>query len=376
MGGIFSEIANVFEKMIKEQSVPPAYGRLPSSNVFVPDTDAPIEANRAYVQIILTHMHIVNTRELWTKYTPCVHVYPRYFYRDGFIETPIVVGPNKQLLANEKNVDKMLPLNKPVLGPVPYVGSPFSLSIALLRVPTENYAAKLFTFMDTVSTSIPNQELKLANGVLRALESSLANFLDLGVCLRTGVEDTYACPGPDNPTNPLRSGHYVLIAPGEAGAKEIDISKLILRDKGLFISESGKETALVERDYLVMRIEKVSTRSDWREFDALREAYDKALKSGVNGSDVQFDADYKDFQKALAGCVDIVLEDAKNLKKTLNAELKERRELAKGDDSGIVKVKTVDTDAVHKLVAGDPASGGCVDQRLAGLQEVEDFRRR
>lgn len=323
---------DVLTQMLKKPATHWIYEPIHPNRIKMKEEETLIEPNKSYVRVKLKQMFLGYQRIWVQNRMPVVHAFPRFLHAQGYLEIPVIIGPNRLKNLEGQNVQRVVSLNQTVLGPVPYLGGDLELVIALFAAKTQNYADEFFDLLSSLSGILPGAELKTALGFLRPMEKGLENMLNLkDLTLQVGVQDTFSSPSSANVSNPLRSGYRVLIAKEQ---DDIDPKDLWLTERGLHLGKNGKPGELLTGcDYLVFQIEKLPAR-DWRELPTLSAAWEKVMDTVKisDGDEAIIDRAFKMFKWTLLGCGDLL---SSQRCEVLNEQTNELRKILESGSIGL-----------------------------------------
>src|SRR5437016_5610214 len=95
---------------------------------------SPVDKDRDYVTITVKSFRIGEVRRWTTKFYGCVQSRAHYLHVDRrLIEYQAVLVPAKIKELDPSNLDAVIQIDKPILGPVPYIGG-LSLELGLFSV--------------------------------------------------------------------------------------------------------------------------------------------------------------------------------------------------------------------------------------------------
>jgi hypothetical protein len=316
---------SILEKIVRDPASHFIYTRIPPERTTMKDTVELVEPDKCYFKIILSQMFIGYKRRLWQKRMPVVHAFPKFLGGNGTKELPVVIGPNKLLKdLDPNNLEKVIPINQIIVGPVPYFGNDVELVIALFASKTTNYAKEFFSLASSLSDLVPSMGIENALNFLKPMETGLASLLNLKeINLKIGLQDTFSSPtGGNEVVNPFRSGYSCVIAKKE---EDIDTENLWLTERGLRVG-SGKGKLLEKCDYFVFKIEKVPHR-DWDGIKPLQDLWNDVLKMLETRNNDAIEKKFMEFSVALLLNSDLIQEDAEKAHKECRKNLDHKKKL-------------------------------------------------
>ena len=111
----------------------------------------PVEKDKDYVTITVKSFRITEVRRWTTKFYGCVQSRSHYFHADkGLIEYQAICVPTKLKELDPSNLDAVIQIDKPILGPVPYIGG-LSLELGLFSVKGTDLAGPYIDLLSSLS---------------------------------------------------------------------------------------------------------------------------------------------------------------------------------------------------------------------------------
>jgi hypothetical protein len=269
-----------------------------------------VDKDQDYVTIAVKSSRIVDVRQWTSKFYACVQSRAHYLHADrGQIEYQTVVVPAKMKELDPTNLDAVIQIDKPILGPVPYIGG-LSLELGLFSVKGTDLAG-------------PYIDL-LTNLAQKASVGFLSTALPFVEPLRTGADLLFGNRnqsqleiGLDHTWTDLRIGYWLLM---RAPKGSVTVSDLKL-DPNDFRLTDKQGNAFKRYPYLVFEITKSRRRDDWMLIPELKQAWDaigSAAKAGKLDNAEQL---LKQFVLICSWSPDLVPEDAKQLAKKAQDKL-------------------------------------------------------
>ena len=233
----------------------------------VPDSPEPknIQPNESYVTVTLHSMRIVNVRVGWSEFFGAVHSYialPNWAGTRS--EFQVVVTPEELANVASKNLDKVIVMEQPLMGPVPYRGGVLDLELGLFSVKSTDLAAPFLGLLRSLSekagvsfinTALPFAEL-IKKGVEQVTDTSNKTSLLVGLSRK------WAKP---------KSGWYVVMAATKGSVNQNELT--VDPHDHVLLSRDGK--AVAGYAYMVFSIEAAGTRDEWYTIPELAKAHNK-----------------------------------------------------------------------------------------------------
>lgn len=292
--------------------------RLNPSHVVDGVTGQGFEKDEAYFVLRMKEMHLATTRKLWRRFYPMLHSFLEY----NNTNTHAVAGPGQLKELGEANLDRVINLNYRLAGPTAYMGGDVSILVGLYSVPGEDAARAL---VDTVGViaNLSGLALGQAINIANAVKTGVENIVGLDEArLELGIRDSFF------QNNPLQSGYYVGI---NAPRSEVDFDQLWL-DKGRLIKGSDPVVGVPykEYDYMVLEIERRTSRDDWpglpgiAEFQQKFSAIMRDSLLSVQEKRERLKSIWTQFTQVLAESPHLIRPDREQIAESVSSDLKAR----------------------------------------------------
>jgi hypothetical protein len=262
-----------------------------------------VKANASYINVHLKSMRIVNVRNGFKTFYPVVHSFISLKYLgNSDAEFNVVTTPNQLAELDSSNLDRIISINKRLLGPTPYRGGDVLFDIGLFSVKSGDLSKPFLSLLTDMSNiagvSFLGKALPFVDPISKGVDLLVGNTS--AVELEVGIST-------DN--SQLIIGYYVLIA---------DDKQNVQRDK-LFIDPSDfkltddKGTPFRSHPYLVLSISTSDKKEDWFDIPELAAAY-KKLQDNVRSGDINAAKDSLTiFKRFVLTSNDLLSRDAKEI---------------------------------------------------------------
>lgn len=111
-----------------------------------------IKSDSEYISIVLKSMRVVNVRVGFSKFYTTVHSYISLSHASGTRANFYVCTTPGQLEEFDKsNVDRIININKRLLGPVPYVGGDLNLELGLFSIKSADLIKPFVSLLTDIS---------------------------------------------------------------------------------------------------------------------------------------------------------------------------------------------------------------------------------
>ncbi len=297
---------------------------LPAAQILGAPAPQAFEAGQSYFVVRVTEMYLNSCRKLWKQLYPMIHAYIDV----GGTTSQTVAGPGQLTALGDANIDRITNLNQRLLGPTPFPGGDVTLIAGLYSVPSQDSSKVLVDTLSTLagialSATGATAAAKLAP-LADAVKSGIEGLIGIGQSsLQLGVQCTFG-----GSAAPLTSGYWVGVGAPQAS---VDISQLWLQNGRLTKGSTAiSATPYSDRDYMVLSIERVDQREDWRTLPVITQ-YNPQFEKITLDADLSADEKRKRlgslwpaFQQSLADSNDLTAPDCATVAKTVASELLQR----------------------------------------------------
>jgi hypothetical protein len=227
----------------------------------------------------------------------------RFSYASVPQELRLVVGPGQTENLGAA-LDRIVNLNYPLLGPIPYRGGDLELLIALVAIKATDYGDQLLDVLGTLSQLTGTGELKAALPFLQPLKRGIEGLFGMqDLAVHLGVHDTFTS-GTSTP-NRLMPGYRVVM---DGTDSQTNSDTLWVRNGRLCGGPNLKSATPFEgADYFLFYLEKVGMRGD--DIPSVREAWDATIEKAVQSSDQEVDLALSAFKASVLTSPDLIWSD-------------------------------------------------------------------
>jgi hypothetical protein len=269
-----------------------------------------LRKDEEYISVSVRASRIVNSRKWTGKFYGAVHARSYYLHADkGHVEYQTVLSPDLMKELDPEHLDRVITINKPVLGPVPYLGK-LSLELGLFSVRGSDLAGP---YIDMLTA------LGAAAGV-----SFLAPALPFVEPFRKGMDLLFGNTdraeleiGLDQSWNQIETGTWLVIRVPK-GTEGVDVLRIDPNDFGL-LDEQG--AAYREQPYIVFSIEGTDRRDDWMTVPDLKQAWDAIGAAARARRQNEAEQLFEQFILVTRWSPDLIPADAERLIKKAQARL-------------------------------------------------------
>jgi hypothetical protein len=267
-----------------------------------PDPARQLVKDEEYVSLRVRSSRIVNVRKWTGKFYGAVHARAHYLNEArGLVDYQTVLSPSLMKDLDPERLERVITVDKPILGPVPYIGA-LSLELGLFSVKGGDLAGPyidlLTTMAQTAGVGFLTQAVPFVDPLRKGLDLLFGNNnqaqLEIGV---------------DRDWNPVQTGTWLLIRVPK-GTKSIADLRLDPNDFGL-IDEGGKSYR--EQPYIVFVIEGSDRRDDWMNIPELKRLWDAIGAAAIEGEINKAEKLFTQFEVSARWSPDLIPKDAQRL---------------------------------------------------------------
>lgn len=241
------------------------------------DTGQPCRAGVDYFRIWLAEMRLARDREWFATRHPAVHALVRLRFGDADQEFPVVVGPMSLPGLDQAHLGDVMRLDHLLTPLLPYNGGVVEIAAGLLALEGTSAVKAVVTAMETMGAVLATPPLSTAITATGALGSALQVLLGAAAGRQhLGVHLSYA--GAQAP-RALHAGYVAVLRGDAAGFDARDLSV----QQGRLHLRAAPVTGL---DYMLLRIERVEERDDWRALTAIDAPFREAQAALAYGNEV------------------------------------------------------------------------------------------
>lgn len=231
-----------------------------------------VEPETAYLGIFLRSMRIVHVRKGLTRFYGAVSSSCTLPHRSGApAEFVVVTTPADLRDVEAGDADRVLVLDRRLLGPVPYRGGDLDVEIGLFSVRSADLAGPYLDVLETMASAAGLAFVGPATAFVAPLRRGLELLVgaDGPSMLEIGLAKTFS---------PAETGTYCLVG---ASRDAVDTDALTLDAGGRLLHRGEPVQA---HPYVVVTVEANERRDDWFQIPALAEAH-RALVADVATGD-------------------------------------------------------------------------------------------
>jgi hypothetical protein len=302
-------LANIFKSKTKDWF----YSQMPVENTPNNLEVRILNPNEEYLSIILKSMRIVDVRKGLSKFYATVHSHIEVAHLSGkpasfnYITTP----DNLEKLDGAR-IDRVVNLNRRLLGPVPYRGADVKMEVGLFSIKESDLAAPFINLLSGMSSLGGVSFISTALPYVKPLED--------GIALLTGSsDDTILEIGLNTELDKVSTGYFVVI---RANKNDIDADNLII-DKRDFRLVNKNGSAIENYPYMVFEISAATFRDDWFNIPEVSLSYNKLREEVQKGNYNDASDALKALKRIVYTSPDLLLKDAKSIYDKVETDINE-----------------------------------------------------
>jgi len=288
------------------------FGQLNASQGPPGTSMTPVDKDKAYVQVILRRMRIVNIRLATKKFYAAVHSDLGLLHQSGsVVNFKQFIAPPELKDVNPARCDRTIVSNQPILGPTPYRGNALQLNLALVSVVSSNLAGPYLEVLSGLASAAGVSFISAAQPFLKPLAS--------GIDLLTGVSGA-SMREIQVVTNiaPLQTGIFIVMRATQNDHKLSDIR--VASDYALQYSDGRPVT---HYPYIVASIEASPDRNDWMSIPELKTAYFEVAEAVKRDKPDEYKDALSTFRRTALLNGDLLFDHAKQLVAQVKAQMDE-----------------------------------------------------
>ena len=281
----------------------------------------PIATDDEYVTISVLSSRIVNVRQWAGKFHAAVHSRSSYNHeRKGKVDLQSVLVPELMKDLDPANVDRVITVRLPILGPVVYRGG-LTLEFGLFSVQGADLASPYIELLTSVA--------KAASPAFVAQAAPFAEPLREGCALLFGNKNRAELEiGLDITWNKAETGTWILM---RAPTGTVPVQDLTLHPESFHLVGAGGE-AYRDYPYVVLSIEASERRVDWMMIPELLQAWEALAEAAKAGEpdDKKVQSLLQRFNVVCRWSPDLVAKDAERLRQRAAQKVGDTGRLAVG----------------------------------------------
>jgi len=302
-----------FRDVFKTRSKDWYYGKLEDSQVPNQEPSKAIQPNKFYINIWLRSLRIVDVRRGLNSFYPVVHSFVSlpYLGKTKPVEFNMLTTPTKLQSLDAKRIDRVITLNKRMLGPIPYRGGDLELEVGLFSIKAADLAGPYLNLMEDISkkagVSFINQALQFAEPLKTGINLLTGGSDD--TILEVGLSSTYS-------SNILKTGYYAVVR-AEKNKLNPENLKIDPNDYKLLYNENKIE----DYPYIVFEITTTEKKDDWWAVPRISESYNDLVKSLEDGKLNEIEDNFKVFKRVVQTASELLPKDRASIIANVKKEI-------------------------------------------------------
>ncbi len=273
----------------------------------------PIQAEQAYISIFLRSMRVVNVRTALKKFYGTVHSYISlpYLSLGSRAQFHVLITPSNLKDVDASHIDRVISVNRRLLGPVPYRGGDVEVELGLFSVESVDLAGPFLSVLEGLSSaagvSFINVALPFVGPLLQGV--NLLAGTQGNTILEIGLASTF-----DKPT----TGYFLIM---RAPKGTVNTANLRVQSGGFGLVDATGQP-LAQYPYMVISIEASTRREDWFQIPELGTTYNDLKQAIIKGSIQSVKEAQTVFNRTTLTCPDLITDDAQKLVEKVAADVK------------------------------------------------------
>jgi hypothetical protein len=286
------------------------YSKLPENQTPNDTEIKTVSANEEYIKIYLKSLRIVNVRQGLSRFYGVVHSFITIPHRGGSeAEFNVVTTPGKLQEFDSKNIDRVVNINKPLLGPIPYRGGKLDMEIGLFSIKSADLAEPFLNLLTKMSDLAGVSYIKAALPYAEPLKDGIN-------LLAGGADDTVLEIGISKTFDMINTGYYVVM---RAPKEKVDIADLWIDNDYKLVDRN--KNPVKDYPYLVFQIFTTKERTDWFNIPDIASSYAKLQEDVNKGDYANAEESLRFFKRIVLTSNDLVFNDARTIISKVEEEM-------------------------------------------------------
>ncbi|HET7486937.1 MAG TPA: hypothetical protein VFJ85_03350 [Acidimicrobiales bacterium] len=268
-----------------------------------------VEPETAYLGAFLRSMRIVDVRRGLSRFYGAVSSTATVPHRGGApAEFFVVTTPTALRDVDAKQADRVLVLDRRILGPVPYRGGDLELELGLFSVRSADLAGPYLDLLESMASAAGLAFVGPALALAKPLRDGLELLVgaDGPSMLEIGLAKTFSPP---------QTGTYCLLA---ASRDTVDTDALVLDAAGTLLHRGQP---VRDQPYVVVTLDAHDRRDDWSAIPALVKAHEALAAEVRTGNQARVGDALAVFRRAAVLDDDLLAADGLRLAEKVAAEV-------------------------------------------------------
>lgn len=274
----------------------------------------PVVADKAYLEVTLQRLKILNVRVGTKKYYGAIHSDVGLLHDSGGrVNFKSLITPDalKGKDVDASHLDRVIISSQPLLGPTPYRGGNLDLNVALFSVKSMDLAGPFLEVLSGLASAAGVSYITVAQPFLKPLTAGIdlltgtAGASEREIQVMTNLK-------------PLKTGVYAVLRAPTSALRLADIR--VTSDYTLTYPDGRPIT---EFPYFVVTISQSSTRPDYKGIPEIKKAYDQVVEAVKRDKPDEYDDALAAFRRTALLSEDLLFAHAKELVKQVKEKMDE-----------------------------------------------------
>jgi len=302
-----------FKNLVSEKSITWCNGKMSEENTPNKSPSVKLIPNQDYFKIDLRAMFIPDQRKWLTKYHAVVYSFISVPHPTGNIhEFNVITTPSKLQEMDKSNLSRVVMVNIPLLGNVPYTGVNVNMQVGLYSVVSSKITKPIIDLFSEMS--------KMAGVSFVANALPYVKLLDRGISIISNTESENELEvGFVDTVSDLSTGYYVFT---RAPKSRVTLSELMISQEDCSLMfKNGK--VFDEFPYIIIEISALKNRNDWFQIPDIKSTYNIFLDKIKTRNKQTTYAALLNLESALKFSGDLLKKDADKIYKKIKKETDE-----------------------------------------------------
>lgn len=260
--------------------------------------------NQHYVSIYLQSLRLAHVRKITSRFYGVVHAFASVPHRAGSrAEFNTVVTPGRLRDVDPDHLDRVIQMEKPIMGPVPYRGGSVELELGLFSIKSADLAAPFLELLEEVSGAAGVAFASAVQPFIGPLRRGI-DALTSGDSLEIGLSRVFRT---------LSTGWYVIIA---APKDIVAVDSIEIDHRDYRIADDR-----LPYSYIVLQVVAANARPDWFMIPELQSTYRRLQRDVANGDAETARESYAAFRRAVMTSDDLLQRDAETIAAAAEREM-------------------------------------------------------
>jgi hypothetical protein len=272
----------------------------------------PVAVDEQYVSVFLRSMRVTHVRQGLRRFYGAVQSHITVPHLSGAkAEFNVITTPATLLDVSPQGLDRVITLNRRLLGPIPYRGGDMNVELGLFSITSVDLTDPFLKLLTTMAEAAGVAFIAVATPFVRPLlEGVQLLFGAQGPeALEVGMSTTWAPP---------ETGYYLII---RAQRGSID-TETVRVDKNDYAVIDANGQAIGEYPYMLVYVEASDKRDDWFSIPELAASYAALRQALLAGETKPIQDAQTVFNHVAQNCLDLIPKDAEQLVRKVDGIVK------------------------------------------------------